>query len=45
MVVACSFISFAEKKRTKESCPAICFFLRIYHLMGRKLFSLIPIKQ
>jgi len=40
-----SFISFSEKKRTKESCPAICFFLRIYRRMGRKLFSLIPIQQ
>jgi len=29
------FISFAKKKRTKESCPAICFSLRICYEMGR----------
>jgi len=40
-----SFISFPQKKRSKERCPAICFILGIYPLMGRKLFSLIPIKE
>jgi len=36
------FISFPKKKRTKESCPAICFILRIYYEMGRNFFRLFP---
>jgi len=36
------FISFAKKKRTKESCPATCFILRICYEMGRNLFRLFP---
>jgi len=39
------FISFPEKKRTKESCPAICFSLRIYRSMGRNLFRLFPLNN
>jgi len=39
------FISFTEKKRTKESCPAICFSLSIYYSMGRNLFRHFPLNN